>query len=580
MRLKEVTLTNFRSYKGVHTFRPSNGTFFVLGENNDQGYSSNGGGKTSLLASIAWCLYGELATGASKDAVIFYGEDEVAVEVKFEGLIVRRAKRRSKSEVLEFFADEIGGWIREDLSPTQDKLDRYLGVSKELFYNAFWLDNASKTVQFLFKRPAERLQILQDLLGEGFFAQAKKAASTRRLEAEKEAEKAEYAIDVLASQDKNLVSRIFELERQYEREALRIREADKIRAERLASLEEDIATQQFQLELEEAEHAQQQDQLVTQPEELIRNCALLEAQIKQAEDKYHKAYTGKTDSKCPTCSRPLDTHDKAQLEVEKGRVFQEVARLRGMLEQERKKKTKAESARRAIDKAHAAILERRTSIRVSQKQLETERAYESSMDRSSLQRISSLLEKDKASRAQLKKETDEKTAMLESLRSMIPKLKFWEEGFGSKGIQNLLLDDIRGLLDQFTKNYLSYFSGETLTVVYPKSDKGFEIVMSYRHKDTPVSNLSRGEVGRSNMAVLLALRKTLLFMHKSKIDFIVLDDAVSDLDETGTQSIVDLSQALSKEIGHVFVTLPYHLPSIRPDQVIRVSKKDGVSQVA
>jgi ABC-type antimicrobial peptide transport system ATPase subunit len=82
------------------------------------------------------------------------------------------------------------------------------------------------------------------------------------------------------------------------------------------------------------------------------------------------------------------------------------------------------------------------------------------------------------------------------------------------------------------------------------------------------------------MAVLLALRKMLLYMRKSKVDFIVLDDAISDLDESGTQSIVDLADVLSKEVGHVFVTLPQHVPTIKQDSIVRVSKKDGVSCVS
>lgn len=577
MQLKEVTLTNFRSYKGVHTFKPRPGASFVLGKNTDEGYSSNGGGKTSLLSAIAWCLYGELATGATKDAVIHYGEPEVVVEARFEGLTVRRGKKRTKPESLEFFADELGGWVREDLDQTQNKLDSFLGVGKELFYNAFWLDNASKTVQFLFKRPAERLQVLQDLLGEGFFAQAKKAATSKRQDLDAKIAQVGNDIPWLEKQEKTSVSRIFDLGQQLEKEKIRIERADEERKRILQLIKDDVSKMTESMEILIAQRDQLAIKIDISPEEVIRNCALLEAQIHQAEEKFQKQYTGKRDDKCPTCLRDLETHDKVALETEKTKIFKEITRLKKLLEVEKKKKDELQRDKRKIDKMSSEIVELKVRKNAQESVLrQRENSYEEA-DASILVRLEAMIEKEESQLKDTREEKQNKLALLESLKEKIPYYRFWEEGFGSKGIQNLLLDDVRGLLSQFTRNYLANFSGEVLKVVYPKSDKGFEIVISYRDKETPVSNLSRGEVGRANMAVLLALRKMLLYMRKSRVDFIVLDDAVSDLDESGTQSIVDMAEALSREVGNVFVTVPQPIPTIKPDLLVRVEKKGGVS---
>lgn len=580
MRLQEVTLTNFRSYKGLHTFRPRPGTTFLLGSNSDDGYSSNGGGKTSLLSSIAWALYGELATGASKDAVIHYGEPEVFVEVKFDGLTIRRGKKRAKPEQLEFFVDEWGEWIKEDLAETQEKLDKYLGVGKDLFYNAFWLDNASKTVQFLFKRPAERLQALQDLLGEGFFSQAKKAATVLRSEAETSMKNAEYALSVLDKQEVMMVSRILDLEMQLQRETERINNATEDRRNNLETLRCQVNTIQSNIEVLTSKRDQVANGIKISPEELIRNCALLEAQQTQLEVRFQKATVGKKDEPCPTCLRTFESGDKERIESERKKIYSEIDRVRRALAVEQKKKDELLKERKKVDKMSEEIVQLRAVLNGQKGVLEREADALEGMDVTILDRLKEMINKDRKSLDGVRVDMEKERGVIRSKKVLVPRYRFWEEGFGSKGIQNLLLDDIRVLLDQFTRNYLSHFSGEVLRVVYPKSDKGFEINVSYRDKETPVSNLSRGEVGRANMAVLLALRKMLLFMHKSRVDFIVLDDAISDLDESGTQSIVDLSEALSKEVGNVFLTIPQHIPGIKTESIVRVEKKDGESKIS
>jgi DNA repair exonuclease SbcCD ATPase subunit len=572
MILKRVTLTNFRSYKGTHTFSPKEGTYFVLGENEDAGYSGNGGGKTSLLASIAWALYGELATGASKDAIIHYGEPIASVEVSFEGLVVRRSKRKSKAEELEFFLEEDGCWVREDLSETQAKLDKYLGVGKELFYNAFWLDNASKAVQFLFKRPAERLTILQELLGEGFFAMAKKAATAKRSQCEKDIETSKLIVSRNYRNIEAYRSRIagWELDLMTCQEQL---ERSKTERETKASkAKEELALCQEAYEKKQAERAQ--FSRVYYFEDAVRTCSLIEAQIAQQEAKFD---TPEDSSLCPTCKRPFNEKDRESFTEERSKAYREIARLRLLLDTETKKKDKAKKEQARLDKIGIEINELRVTMKVLERRLEDLDKESSESLLLSIDTLKRNIKKDRDSLAGITGENEEQMGLIEKLSDLIPKYRFWEDGFGSKGIQNLLLDDVRGLLDQFTRHYLSQFSGEVLKVVYPKSDKGFEILMSYRDRETPVSNLSRGEVGRANMAVLLALRKMLLFMHKSKVDFIVLDDAISDLDEAGTQSIVELSQSLSREIGHVFVTIPQPVSSIKPESIVRVAKKEGVS---
>ncbi|NCA18098.1 MAG: hypothetical protein EBS90_13840, partial [Betaproteobacteria bacterium] len=187
--LEKVSFTNFRSYKGgphTHTFKP--GVWYILAKNHDPGFDSNGGGKSSLLASVAWALYGVLATGSDKDEVIHHGTPETCVEVTFAGefdLFVRRTKKRGDAERLEFF-DSRRGWVRSDLLYVQAQLNEVLGLTRQTFFNSFWIDRESRTKQFLFAKPSERQKILEELIGEDVYGPAKTKTTSMRSNAEKE----------------------------------------------------------------------------------------------------------------------------------------------------------------------------------------------------------------------------------------------------------------------------------------------------------------------------------------------------------------------------------------------------------
>jgi len=73
MKLTKIELNNFLSYKHeVIDLTNLTGLVLIRGENRDHAYSydSNGCGKTSILDSICWGLYGQTSRGAKGDALI------------------------------------------------------------------------------------------------------------------------------------------------------------------------------------------------------------------------------------------------------------------------------------------------------------------------------------------------------------------------------------------------------------------------------------------------------------------------------------------------------------------------------
>lgn len=139
---------------------------------------NNGAGKSSLLDSITWALFGE-ARGKSSD-IINLNQDvkaaEVALTFAYENNIyrVQRTLPRNKSTVLEFQVLDGGGqkaeggtWkplTEKTIRDTQARIEQTLRLDYETFINAsFFLQG--KADQFTQKKAGERKAVLSTILG-------------------------------------------------------------------------------------------------------------------------------------------------------------------------------------------------------------------------------------------------------------------------------------------------------------------------------------------------------------------------------------------------------------------------------
>jgi exonuclease SbcC len=133
----------------------------------------NGAGKSSLLDAITWCLWGR-ARAKKDDELVHQGQSEMRVELTFaladQVYRVIRAKRAGKAAggVLDLQAqNEPGKWssIAEATIPrTQDRIIGLLRLTFETFVNSAYLVQGQAD-EFTGKRPAERKQVLADILG-------------------------------------------------------------------------------------------------------------------------------------------------------------------------------------------------------------------------------------------------------------------------------------------------------------------------------------------------------------------------------------------------------------------------------
>ncbi len=133
---------------------------------------ANGAGKSSLLDAITWALWGQ-ARAKRDDELVHMGQTDMHVQLDFEQegtnyRVVRRRSRKGRGTgSLDLFSvvDGQPNTLSEpSIRETQEKINRLLRLDYDTFTSSAFLQQG-KADAFTTKAPAQRKQILADILG-------------------------------------------------------------------------------------------------------------------------------------------------------------------------------------------------------------------------------------------------------------------------------------------------------------------------------------------------------------------------------------------------------------------------------
>lgn len=161
---QKLSLSNFMCYRRAELNFAGIHVACLVGE--------NGAGKSALLDSITWALWGK-SRARRDDDLIYQGQEEMTVEFTF-GLgeqtyrVLRRRKSSKRGSTMLDFQIQDGSRYRSiaenGVRATQDKIIRILRLDYDTFINSAFL-RQGQADEFTVKTAAERKHVLGDILG-------------------------------------------------------------------------------------------------------------------------------------------------------------------------------------------------------------------------------------------------------------------------------------------------------------------------------------------------------------------------------------------------------------------------------
>jgi DNA repair exonuclease SbcCD ATPase subunit len=301
-------------------------------------------------------------------------------------------------------------------------------------------------------------------------------------------------------------------------------------------------------------------------------------------------------SRCPTCDQDIDTlavsniidnaeYDMEQAEKKQNELNSEITRIKqdnAEYDNHRKLQQDWESLYRNVEHDLPELSldegELRHRLASVQDRLRDARASlagnarENETRTRKNTRIQVILEQTDGFQSQLR----DLEAGLDEKRQLFSNLEVLKKAFSTNGLLAYKIENLVKDLEDLTNHYLTELSDGRFTLEFVVTNDKLNVQITDNGNIVDILSLSSGELARVNTATLIAIRKLMNSISKSRINILFLDEVINVLDESGREKLVEilLRENLNTYVVSHFWTHPLleKIIVIKEDKISRLEK--------
>ncbi len=160
----------------------------------------------------------------------------------------------------------------------------------------------------------------------------------------------------------------------------------------------------------------------------------------------------------------------------------------------------------------------------------------------------------------------ERLSEVETLNSNLEVLK---KAFSTNGLIAYKIENLVKELEELTNTYLAELSDGRFTLQFIVVNDKLNVQVTDNENIVDILALSSGELARVNTATLLAIRKLMSSISKSRLNVLFLDEVTNVLDDAGREKLVEV--LLKEELNTYVVSHGWTHPLLEKVEVV----KDG-----
>jgi DNA repair exonuclease SbcCD ATPase subunit len=290
---------------------------------------------------------------------------------------------------------------------------------------------------------------------------------------------------------------------------------------------------------------------------------------------------------CPTCKQPIDVSaEKAMIAGEKTKLLSAQEKIDGIkpriiqikennaeFERNEKASRDLEDLLRSFDRSlPTSILDQeqledqlqsvQSRIHDAKKEL-AENAAENER-RTKLNTRIQVIQEQTAEFVEQQDEYDGKLAGNQKLESELDILK---KSFSTNGLLAYKIENLVGELEELANEYLAELSDGRFTLEFVVSNDKLNVEITDNGNVVDILALSSGELARVNTATLIAIRKLMSSISKSKINILFLDEVTNVLDDQGREKLVEV--LLREDMNTYIVSHGWSHPLLEKIEVVK-----------
>lgn len=132
------------------------------------------------------------------------------------------------------------------------------------------------------------------------------------------------------------------------------------------------------------------------------------------------------------------------------------------------------------------------------------------------------------------------TLELESYNKRLNILQILVKTFSSTGLIAYKIECLIKDLEDTTNNYLTELSSGRFQITFRVESDKLNVIITDNGKEIEISALSSGERARVNAAALLGIRKLMQSISNNRINLLILDETIENLDIEGKEKLVEV----------------------------------------
>jgi len=172
------------------------------------------------------------------------------------------------------------------------------------------------------------------------------------------------------------------------------------------------------------------------------------------------------------------------------------------------------------------------------------------------------------------KELAEFQDILTKQEGLLSNLEILKKSFSTNGLLAYKIENLVKELEELANTYLAELSDGRFTLEFVVSNDKLNVQVEDDGKIVDILALSSGELARVNTATLIAIRKLMSSISKSRLNILFLDEVIAVLDDTGREKLVEV--LLSEDLNTYIVSHGWTHPLLDKKEVV---KEENISRL-
>ena len=162
---------------------------------------------------------------------------------------------------------------------------------------------------------------------------------------------------------------------------------------------------------------------------------------------------------------------------------------------------------------------------------------------------------------------EEQQTQFEVYKETANNLEVLKKAFSTNGLLAYKIENLVKDLEELTNHYLAELSDGRFTLEFVVSNDKLNVQITDNGNIVDILALSSGELARVNTATLIAIRKLMSSISKSKINILFLDEVIAVLDDAGREKLVEV--LLQEDLNTYVVSHGWTHPLLEKVEVVK-----------